>query len=122
MKKILLIVFFLFSVFFLNGCVHRRLTIKSDPPGADIYFDDKLVGKTPLEFDFMWYAKHRIRLEKKEFETLAATENIKSPFFMWIPIDLFSEVMPFPLKDERTLSYKLVSRKDTNTSGEEKKK
>lgn len=113
MKKILLSVFILAVLFLCTGwVVKRNLSISSEPSGADIYFDDKLIGKSPVNFDFMWYAKHRIKIEKEGFNTLETTEMIKAPYYMWIPIDLLSDLMPFPIKDERSFSYKLSPREN----------
>ncbi len=77
-----------------------------------VYFEDKEVGKTPLQFDFLWYGKRHIRIEKEGFETLENTENIRAPFFMIIPLDLASEALPITLKDIRSFSYKLVPKQE----------
>lgn len=112
MKRILFAVLFLSILFFSAGWVNRSLTIETDPKDADIYFDDNLIGKSPVKFDFMWYAKHRIRIEKKGYYKLEKTELIKAPFFMYIPLDLVSEALPIHLKDERKFSYKLFPREE----------
>ena len=31
-----------------TGCVRRRLTVRSNPPGALVYIDDRPIGKTPV--------------------------------------------------------------------------
>lgn len=49
--------------------------IRSYPIGAKIYMDNKLVGKTPYEHtDRKWFlGKQRIRIEKKDYETISDT-------------------------------------------------
>ena len=37
------------------GCVQRRMTIRSNPPGALVYVDDYQVGTTPVSTDFGYY-------------------------------------------------------------------
>ena len=34
-----------------TGCVRRRMTIRSDPPGALVYVDDQQIGATPISTD-----------------------------------------------------------------------
>jgi hypothetical protein len=57
---------FMFLVFALNGCgwwnknvaepakgvTSRRLTITSDPPGANVFVDDVFQGRTPLTLNY----------------------------------------------------------------------
>ena len=46
------------TLLFLSGCVKRNLHIQSDPPGATVYFNEREIGTTPLDYDFMHHAKH----------------------------------------------------------------
>ena len=108
MKKILLFIIAI-SLVFNSGCIYRKLTIKSDPPGATAYFNDAEVGTTPVEFDFMWYHdSHRIRLEKEGYEILEAREAIMCPPRLWVPLDLIAQIMPKRVEDYRELSYELI--------------
>lgn len=107
MRKTLLFIL-LISLVINSGCIHRKLTIKSDPPGATVYFNDKEIGTTPLEFDFMYYANHRVRLEKDGYETLKTMERIKTPPRLWIPLDLIAELMPVKVEDYYEFSYELI--------------
>ena len=109
MKKTFLLILVVSLAFASSGCIHRRLTIKSDPPDATVYFNGKEKGSTPLEFDFMWYhPTHKVRLEKEGYETLNATESIMAPQHLWIPLDLIAELMPRDVEDHREFSYKLI--------------
>ncbi|MEI6037860.1 MAG: PEGA domain-containing protein, partial [Planctomycetota bacterium] len=38
-----------------TGCVQRRMTIRSNPPGALVYVDDYQIGATPVSTDFIYY-------------------------------------------------------------------
>src|SRR5688572_31069760 len=53
-----------------GGCVQRRLTIRSNPPGARVYVGDEEIGTTPVSTDFVYYGTRRIRLAKDGYETL----------------------------------------------------
>ena len=39
------------------GCVERRMTIRSNPPGAMLYVDDYPVGITPIATSFIYYGR-----------------------------------------------------------------
>ena len=102
-----LVLLILVSIFMLNGCVYRQLIITSDPPGATVLFNERERGKTPVKFDFEWYWKHRVELRMEGYESIDVYEKIKAPIYLWFPLDLISEIMPFPIKDYRTLHYEL---------------
>src|SRR3982750_4047234 len=46
----------------LTGCVERKLTIGSDPPGAILLLNDVEVGRTPVTVPFTTYGDYDIRL------------------------------------------------------------
>ena len=92
----------------LTGCVHRQLTIRSEPPGAAIFMNDKRVGVTPHTYDFVWYGWYRLALEKPGYERLDDRVLIKAPFYLWIPLDFVIEALPVTIRDAKALSYQLV--------------
>jgi hypothetical protein len=97
-------------LFVTSGCVQRKLTVKSDPPQAQVYFDGQYIGETPVDFDFEWYWEHSVELKKEGYETISTSEEIKAPVYMWIPFDLAMELLPFTVRDERELTYTLKPR------------
>ena len=92
----------------LSGCVHRSLTIKTDPPGAQVYVNDELKGESPVEYDFLWYGWHRVMLRKDGYERVEERRLMRSPVHLWIPFDLAMELLPVPGRDTRTWSYTLT--------------
>src|SRR3954453_16159500 len=46
----------------LTGCVERKITIGSDPPGAILLLNDVEVGRTPVTVPFTTYGDYDIRL------------------------------------------------------------
>jgi hypothetical protein len=85
------------------GCVRRSLTVKSDPPGALVYLNGVEVGRTPMTRDFTWYGTYDVVLRKEGFETLKTQGKVIAPWWQWVPIDLFAELLP--LHDKRELAY-----------------
>ena len=92
----------------MAGCVRRSLTIRTDPPGASVFVNDISRGVTPVTYDFAWYGWHRVILQKSGYERLDDRRMIRAPIYLWIPIDLAMEILPFPVRDRRTWNYTLT--------------
>ena len=90
------------------GCVRRSLTIRSEPPGALVYVNDRLIGESPVTYDFTWYGWHRVILRKEGYQRLDDRQELRAPLHLWIPFDLVMELLPFPIRDARTWSYTLA--------------
>ncbi|MFP6693890.1 MAG: PEGA domain-containing protein [Pirellulales bacterium] len=91
-----------------SGCVQRRLTINSNPPGALVRVDDEDIGVTPVSTNFVYYGTRKIQLIKPGFETLTVLQRIKAPWYELPGIDFFSEhFSPTEIRDERNLYYEL---------------
>ncbi len=86
------------------GCVQRRMTIRSNPPGALVYVDDYQVGTTPVSHDFVYYGTRKIRLVKDGFETLTVRQPFPVPWYEYFPLDFVSEnLVPWEIRDERVV-------------------
>ena len=110
--KGILIVFIILALLSSSGCVKRNLHVRSDPPGATVYFNEKELGKTPLDFDFMWYAVHKVELKMEGYEPIEVLENLKSPIFFWMPLDFILELIPHDFWDRKELSYTLTPKEE----------
>lgn len=92
-----------------SGCVRRRLTVRSNPPGALVFIDDQEIGFTPVSTPFTYYGTRNIKLVKDGFETLAVKQKFKTPWYEVPPVDFVTEnFWPKELRDERTLDFQLV--------------
>lgn len=90
------------------GCVQRRLTIRSNPPGALVYVDDHPLGTTPVSTDFVYYGTRKVRLVKSGYETLTVLQPIPTPWYEYPGLDFFSEnVVPGEIRDNRVVEYQL---------------
>lgn len=91
------------------GCVQRRITIRSNPPGALVYVDKYEIGKTPCSVEYIYYGTREIKLVKDGYETLTVLQWIPPPVYEIPPLDFVAEnVVPVELRDERTFDYQLV--------------
>lgn len=91
-----------------TGCVRRRLTVRSNPPGALVYVDNQPIGTTPCSVDFTYYGTREIRLVKSGYETLTVNQPIPTPWYQVPPLDFFSDNLALhKIRDNRTVSFNL---------------
>ena len=90
------------------GCVRRRMTIRSNPPGAMVYVDDQQIGTTPVSTSFTYYGTRKIKLVKDQYETMTTYTRIGAPWYQIPPFDFFAEnVIGREIRDERILDFQL---------------
>jgi hypothetical protein len=91
-----------------TGCVQRRLTIRSNPPGAMVYVDDYPIGTTPVATDFIYYGTRKVRLVLSGYETLTVMQPIPTPWYEYPGLDFVSEnLVPGEIRDTRVVDYQL---------------
>ncbi len=101
----------------LTGCMQRRLTVRSNPPGALVYIDDVEVGLSPVSIPFTYYGTRTIRLEKDRFKTVEIQQKINPPWYQIPPLDFISEILvPVEIRDEREVKVDLQPLEPTNES------
>jgi len=92
-----------------TGCVQRRMTIRSNPPGALVYVDDYQIGTTPVSTDFIYYGTRKIRLVKDGYETLTVRQPFPLPWYQVFPLDFVTEnVWPGEIRDERIVDLAMA--------------
>jgi hypothetical protein len=90
------------------GCVQRRMTIRSNPPGAQVYVDNQEIGRTPVSTDFVYYGRRDIRLVKDGYETLNVKQPIWAPWYEWPGLAFLSEnFWPGEIRDERRFDFQM---------------
>lgn len=91
-----------------TGCVQRRMTIRSNVPGAQVYVDNYEIGRTPVSTDFIYYGQRDIRLVKDGYETLKVKQTVNAPWYQYPGLDFFAEnVWPWEVRDERNFNYQM---------------
>ena len=107
-RRALCVALVLLSCAVVGGCVHRRFTVRTNPPGARLYVDDYEIGTTPVSHDFVYYGTRKIRLVKDGFETLTILQPMPTPWYDLPGIDFFTEnLVPYEFKDHRVLDYQM---------------
>lgn len=91
------------------GCVTRRLTVRSNPPGAMVYIDDYEIGPTPVSVPYTYYGTRKIVLVKDGYETLTVMQRIPAPWYDVFPIDFVTEnLIPWEIRDQRTVDFTMT--------------
>ncbi len=102
----------------LAGCVERRYTIRSEPPGALLIVNGEEVGTTPVSRPFTFYGDRSIRLQAEGYETLDVVQPINAPYYDNLLTEFFTEnLVPFTLRDERAFNYTMIPLKPTDPNG-----
>lgn len=97
-----------------GGCVQRRMTVRSNPPGALVYVDDYQIGTTPVSTDFIYYGTRKIRLVKDGYETLTVRQPFPIPWYEIFPLDFVTEnLWPWEIRDERVVDLAMTTTAST---------
>lgn len=92
-----------------SGCVRRRMTVRTNPPGATVSVDNQLIGTSPAATSFVYYGTRELRIEKDGFRTETIRRKIKPPWYQLPVIEFFSETLwPGEIRDERIIDVELV--------------
>ena len=91
------------------GGVSRRMTIRTNPPGARVFVDDYEIGTSPVSHNFTYYGHRKIRLVKDGYETLTVMQRVPTPWYEIPPLDFVSETLiPMKIRDRQTFNYQLT--------------
>lgn len=92
----------------LPGCVRRRMTIRTDPPGALAFVDDQEIGVTPVSTEFTYYGTRKLQLVRDGYETLTVKQTFFAPWYEWPVLEFFSEnLWPHETRDEHIVDFQL---------------
>jgi hypothetical protein len=98
----------------LSGCVERRYTIRTDPPGATVVVNGEEIGPSPASKSFVYYGDRKISLILDGYETKTLIQPINAPWWDNYVTEFFTEnVIPVSMRDERDYTYKLDPFKTT---------
>lgn len=96
------------AILLLAGCVERLVAVRTEPPGAGVYFEDEQVGTTPCEVPYTWYGTREVSVRLKGFAPVRETVPLRPPWWQYPPLDLVTDViLPFTLTDRVELRYVL---------------
>jgi hypothetical protein len=79
----------------LGGCLSRKLSVTSEPPGATVFANDVELGRTPLDAAFTFYGSYDVRAELDGHEPQRMKVVAQAPIYEYPPFDLIAILMPF---------------------------
>ena len=80
--------------------MHRRLTIRSDPPGALVRLEGEDIGYTPVSIDYTYYGTREITLLKDGYETRTVMQPISAPWYQVLPFEFVSDNLALTNRNE----------------------
>jgi hypothetical protein len=99
-----------------GGCVRRRMTIRTDQPGATVYVDQREIGVTPVSTSFTYYGTRNFVVSKDGYETVAGSRTFHPPWYQYPGVDFIVEnLWPFEVRDERVVDFQLVPKQTVPT-------
>ena len=92
----------------LTGCVERRYTIRTDPPGALAIVNGEEIGPTPVSRSFVYYGPREITMIADGYQTETVIQPVKRPWYDNYLTEFFTEnLVPWTIRDEREFVYTL---------------
>ena len=92
-----------------TGCVRRRMTIRSYPPGAQVFVDNREIGTTPCSTSYVYYGKRNIMVVKDGYKTETFVHQFTVPWYEYVPLDFINENLnPREIRDESTIDVNLT--------------
>lgn len=96
------------ATFALTGCVQRRYTVRTDPPGAAIIANGEYIGTTPVSRSFTFYGDRTFRIVREGYQTQDVVAHFKAPWYDNLFTEFFTENLnPYTFRDEVEFNYKL---------------
>jgi hypothetical protein len=91
-----------------TGCVVRRYTLRTEPPGALAIVNGEEVGPTPVSQSYTFYGDREITFLKDGYATKTIIQPMAAPWWDNLITEFFSEnIVPFTLRDEREFKFDL---------------
>ena len=92
-----------------TGCVKRRYTIRTNPPGALVIVNGQEMGPSPISADYTFYGDREITLIKDGFQTQTIIQPMRAPWWDNLVTEFFTEnLIPYTFRDERAFDYQLA--------------
>ncbi len=80
-----------------------------NPPGAQVYVDRQLIGKSPASSSFTYYGTRHVEVVADGYRTEKVLRNLNPPWYQLPPLDFISETLwPGEIRDERIIDITLT--------------
>ncbi|MGN6546525.1 MAG: PEGA domain-containing protein [Aureliella sp.] len=93
-----------------SGCVRRRLTVRTNPPGAMVYVDRQFIGPSPASTSVTYYGTRHIEVVGDGYRTEKILRTFNPPWYQIPPLDFISETLwPWEIRDQRVVDITMVA-------------
>ncbi len=107
-RRLLAALLLLPGIILCSGCVTRRYTVRTDPPGALVIVNDEALGPSPASRSFTYYGNRKITMILDGYETKTVVQPVQAPWWDNYLTEFVSEnIIPWVIDDEQEFSYKL---------------
>lgn len=96
------------------GCVRRTIAITSTPSDALVYVNDREIGRTPCEIEFLFYGEYDVRLKRDGYESVVGSGTASAPIWDFIGADLVAEMAPVSLESRVAWHFDLIVSNDSH--------
>ena len=94
-----------------SGCVSRRITVRTQPPGALVEMNGERLGLSPVSKNFTYYGGNEFKVSLPGYETMVIQQPTKAPWYQIPPLDFVTDnFLPFRVRDHRDYTYILTPR------------
>ena len=94
-----------------SGCMSRRITVRTQPPGALVEMNGERLGLSPASKNFIYYGDNEIKLSLPGYETMVVQQPTRAPWYQIPPFDFITDnFLPFRVRDHREYTYTLNPR------------
>ncbi len=92
-----------------TGCVERRYTIRTDPPGALVIVNKEELGASPVSKSFTFYGDRDITIIADGYATMRVQQPLAAPWWDNRVTEFFTEnLLPITLRDEREFTFRMA--------------
>ncbi len=97
-----------------GGCVRRTIAITSTPSDALVYVNDREIGRTPCEVEFLFYGEYDVRIKRDGYESVIGSGTAAAPIWDFMGADLISELAPLSLESRVEWHFVLLQADDSH--------
>lgn len=91
------------------GCIRKRMTVRTNPPGAMVYVDRQPIGLSPVSTNYTYYGTRNFEIVRDGYRTERFLRRFNPPWYAIPPLDFVSESLwPFERRDERIIDVQLT--------------
>lgn len=91
-----------------TGCLRKRMTVRTSPPGAMVYVDRQYIGLSPVSTNYTYYGTRNFEIVRDGYRTEKFLRKFNPPWYAIPPLDFVTETLwPYETRDERIIDVQM---------------